>query len=159
MNEHSYIPEFDTPFSFVQRPNALPADLRPIWKVSVILLILLKCCRAGRSTLQRVHVLNWAIRNKESREDFKHVVQGKLEPGDVIVRYEPGLHRAIDFALGQKLLSRIGGDRVQLTATGRSYARKLTANDCLEVEKEFLDVLKMTVTEERIEQIVYMVGA
>ena len=111
----THIAEFDTAFNFVRRPTSLPPDLRPIWKISMLILMLHICCRGGRSSLQRLHVLNWAVRNHESREDFNHLIEGRLEPTDVVVRYEPGLQRAIDLSLGQKLVSRVGGDKIQLT--------------------------------------------
>lgn len=157
MNERNF-PEFDTTFSFVRRPSSLPPDLRPMWKISMLVLMLHICCRSGRSSLQRLHVLNWAVRNRESREDFTHLIEGRIDPTDVAVRFEPALQRAIDLAIGGRLIDRLGGDKIQLTNIGRKFAISLMADGCVAIEKEFFQAVRRNVTESRIEQLVNGVG-
>jgi hypothetical protein len=148
----------DSPFVFSPRPSAIPADQRPDWRVILILLTLYKCCRSNKSSFKRLHVLNWATRNEEARQNFFMLLDGKINPGDIIVRHEPGLNRAIDLALGERLLRIIKGNRVELTEHGLSVVQEIEkSHDCLKLEREFLDVVSRRLTEQKVQELVEMV--
>jgi len=146
-------------FTFRRRPATLPADLRPIWRVA-LLCVVLRTCRQNRSSLQRLHVLNWALRSAEGREEFKLVISGQISPTDVTVRYEPAFIQAIDFAIGNRVVSRVGGDKLELLEKGVALADTVLADpDLLGPEKAFLTAVKSRIAETRIQQIVYREGA
>lgn len=129
----------DVPFKFQTRPTSLPADLRPTWRLAVLALILEKCCKGGRASLRKLHVLNWAIRIKESRDAFLKLLGGAGDPDTAIVRFEPALNRAIDLARGERLVLRESGDRVQLTPLGVLFINEIEkSDDCLVEERNFL---------------------
>jgi len=133
---------FAVKFTFSRRPAPLPPDLRPMWRVSILLLIL-QHCRSHRSSLQR----------------FKDLLAGQLSPSDIIVRYEPALIQAIDFALGGILVRRVGGDKLELTEKGAKLAVKLMEDQwTLSPEKAFLQEVRPQIAENRIRQIVYRRG-
>lgn len=69
--------DFAAPFVFDEQPTTLPADLRPTWRVA-LLTVTLRTCRGGRSSLQRLHVLNWALRSAEGIDELRRVLQGML---------------------------------------------------------------------------------
>lgn len=140
--------ELDAPFTFQKRPVALPGDLRPDWRLAVLVLILRRCCRNGQSTLRRLHVLNWAIRSARGREAFLRRLSGENYPDEVLVRYEPALNRAIDLARGLGLVTRISGNRVRLTLAGSRLADDVDElKDVLVEEKMFLARIRGQVTE------------
>jgi len=69
-------------------------------------------------------------------------VNGALSPGSLIARVEPSLNRAVDFALGEGLLRRPSGDKIELTHTGIELADEIYARgDTLAVEKHFMNEL------------------
>lgn len=145
-------------FSFKARPIPIPVDLRPDWRLAIILLILYKCCRSSRGSLRKLHVLNWAIRTSEARSIFQQLVDGRISPVDVIVRYEPGLSRAIDLALGEGLVEKVDGDRIQLTQKGKKCAADIGGlSDCFEQEKIFLNNVGKAITEKRLQGLIDMV--
>lgn len=57
---------FDIPFSFYERPTPLQPQLRVVWGLATLVLILEICSRSQRSSTSRLHLLNWAVRNNEN---------------------------------------------------------------------------------------------
>lgn len=144
-----FIPELDVPVIFRERPIAVPGDLRPAWRISVIVLLLRKCCRQGRSSIRRLHVLSWAVRNPHVGNALVRAVGGQVPPDAVLVRIEPALNRAVDFTIGEGLVRRKGSDRVELTADGNEMADSILAdNTVLSREKHFAETIKLSVTED-----------
>jgi|ERR1019366_6745949 hypothetical protein len=142
--------ELNVLFDFVERPVPLGADMRPAWRI-VVLMLVLKKCWGNRASLRQLHVLNWAIRNPESREAFLQVMNGELPPDRATVRFEPSLQRALSLAAAEKLCERIG-DRIQLTAKGEQLVQKLMADSSILVdEKEFMEKIRGKVTQLRVD--------
>lgn len=142
------IPELDTQFVFNQRPESIPGDLRPLWRIGLVLLMLHMASWGKKSSFGRLHVLNWALRSDEGRDALLGILNGRLLPGTVVVRIEPSLNRAVDFAHGEGLLRRVGGDRVELTSTGEAEARRILQQDDLFAnEREYLKQVGKKLTE------------
>ena len=95
----------DVPFTFKRRPVPLPGDMRPVWRLHVLVLLLDQCW-GGKATHQQLHVLNWAIRTEETRAAFLQFVHGHRAPNQTIVRYDPSLNRAVDFAFAEGIAAR-----------------------------------------------------
>ena len=122
------IPELQTEFLFRRRPLALAADLRPSWRIALLVLILRTCCRGRKSSRTRLHVIGWGVRNNKSQQQLKAAVAGEVHPSILIVRFDPFLDRALDFAIGDSLIVHDGGKNVRLTATGSEFADELMAS-------------------------------
>jgi hypothetical protein len=141
-------------FRFSARPSALPPDLRPIWRMAVLVLLLQRCCKQGRSSLKKLHVLNWAIRHRASQQALLNVLEGRVRPDQAIVRFDPALNRLLDFAKGEGLIGQVAADRFQITAKGLRFANDIMADqDCLRQEKWFIDEIAGKITETRINEI------
>jgi hypothetical protein len=139
------------PFTFNLRPTAVPGHLRPTWRITTIVLILSRCHRAGL-TLKQLHVVNWALRDTESRETFLATLGGQA-PQRPIVRIEPSLGRALELTVTAKLIRRSGA-RFTLTEQGEALARTIEEDDQLfQVEKEFFDYLGRKLTGKTIESV------
>jgi hypothetical protein len=66
----------------------------------------------------------------------------------VLIRIEPSLARAIDFAVGTGVLERESKDRVKLTPEGRRFANEIMDDESiLSREKEWALALGQSVTE------------
>lgn len=149
-----FSPDFDRPFTFKRRPIPMPAEVRPPWKVAELLLILQLSSRGGKSTLKRLHLLNWAIRSPANRKAFGESRSATSPLLKFNVRFEPAFSRAIDLASGQKLIEWVGGDRVQLSASGTELAQKILEQpNTLEDERTFLLSIGKSVTEKEAEYV------
>jgi hypothetical protein len=145
------IPELRTEFLFRRRPVAIPADLRPAWRIGLIVLLMKNCCRGGRTSLSRLQVLSWGFRSAEGRTQLQAAVDGRLSPDALVVRFEPFLVQAIDFAVGEGLLKRNGGNKIELTEAGFRLAEELEIEgSAFEAERSFMAILRMKVSEDLV---------
>lgn len=153
MNE-LILPEFDTSFSFQRRPISLPGDLRPTWRIGLLAILLSQCCRQQRSSLTRLHVLSWAVRSKANHDDLLSLVNHALPPDALIVRFDPAVNRAIDLAIGEKLINRVDGSRIELSESGREFAEEIFADEQLYLaEKALASSLRHKVSEAVVDEI------
>jgi hypothetical protein len=141
-------PIIDRPFRFKRRPIAIAPDFRKDWKIALLLLILELCSRGGKSSLKRLHVINWAVRSARHQREFEETRREDSPLFAFKVRFEPAFSRAIEFAEAQKLIAWVEGDRVQITELGRTYARGITKSaGILGEETAFLKRVGKSVTE------------
>lgn len=148
------IPELDAEFIFRRRPVAVPGDLRPTWRIGLLVLLLSQCCRQQRSSLTRLHVLNWAVRSETNHEDLTALIEGRLPPDALIVRFDPAFNRAIDFAIGEGLVKRVDGSRIELTATGKDFAEEINKDSAVYVaEKKLAGAIRQRASEALVDNI------
>ena len=146
--------DIDQPFSFERRPTSVPAESRPPWKLAELLVMLQVSSRGGKSSLKRLHLLNWAVRSPANRQRFKESRRANLPLFRFTVRFEPAFSRAIDLATGEGLVQWIGGDRIQLSAEGTKVAEKIvTESGVLQEERDFFAELGKSVTEKEAEYV------
>ena len=147
--------KINTPIVFHSQPETIPGDLRPLWRISILILILHLTSRGARASLSKIHVLNWAVRSDENRDKLLTTIQGKLAPDIIFIRVDPALNRAIDLACGENLVKHIAGDRVQLTARGIKIANQLLEQDDLFLkEVDFLkEIGKTSLTESLVSRL------
>jgi hypothetical protein len=137
----------DVKFKFVPRPRDLPGDLRPNWRVPLLVLMLDMCSRGGKSSLYKLHLLNWAIRSEEQRGLLLDNLSGEPDYSQIRIQVEPSFIRAIQFAVAEKLVDRLDNSRVQITERGKQFAHDIQESDSLASEKEFLKKIGFKLTE------------
>jgi hypothetical protein len=71
--------------------------------------------RKAKASLDKIHILNWAVRDLERQRSLLGYVDGVIGPEDVIVRYEPGLDRALRLAAAEELVEVVRTNELQLT--------------------------------------------
>jgi hypothetical protein len=163
----------DVPFTFRQRPTPLPCDLRPAWRLHLLVLIVDRCW-GGKATLEQLHVLNWASRTEETRAAFLQFIRGRRAPNQIIVRYDPSLSRAAQLALAEGIVVRFERQltlamnsepsstpyRLALTEKGRRLVREIAGmKDCFIEEKRFFDAIRRKVTQTEVEALFNWSGA
>jgi hypothetical protein len=139
----------DRSFLFRDRPASAPSDLRPVWRVPVVTL-LVSSCRSKKATHEQLHVLNWATRSFASAERLAAFMAGDTEPERAIVRFEPALDRATALARGLGLLN--WDERYWvLNAAGQTLLEAVWADDELLVhEKSLLTSLPNPLTQAQV---------
>jgi hypothetical protein len=128
------MPELAVPITFQRRPISIPGDLRPHWQIGVVLLILWNS-RKTKASLQKIHIMNWAVRDPERQASLLGYMDGEVGPEDVVVRYEPGL------------VAVVKNNELQLTLEGSKVAQQIEAFECLQTEKQFLKEIGSRATE------------
>ena len=158
---------FDIPFTFHARPRPIACELRPVWRLHALALILNKC-HGGQANMEQLHVMNWATRTDETRRAFIEFLDGRRSPSQMIVRYDPSLNRTVHFAFAEELVTRrelqLSLDvirnttsppyRVSLSKKGRELVKEIQSmDDCFVELKQFLDTIPKKVTQKQIEML------
>ena len=144
----------------------MPGQFRTVRRVA-LLAILLRACHGSRATLPQLHVLNWAVRSRESRATFLSFIRGFIPPDQAIVRFDPTLPRAIQFAVAegivldrepqQQLALREGNlppaYRVRLTTKGSDLADEVAEAGLMADERFFLESIGEKVTQDMVKSL------
>jgi hypothetical protein len=149
------------------RNQPFPGQFRTVRRLA-LLTLLLQACRGEQASLPQLHVLNWAVRTPESRRAFLAVVRGEVPPDEAVVRFDPTLPRAIQFAVGEQIVqdrvtvqetlhvraeARVSEYRIKLTDKGRAIAAAVEDTDILVDERIFLETLNKKLTQAMIDDI------
>jgi hypothetical protein len=155
--QHNLCETLQHRFTFRLRPESVLGDLRPQWRISVILLMLLRCGRNESMSLKKALVINWAVLTKEARTTLLRMLTGSRQLSDIPVRFDPALNRALDFARAEGVLyveKKTTGSIIKLLPKGSAIAQRLyQAQDCLEVEKTFFNSLRGKLPEEKVREL------
>jgi hypothetical protein len=122
---------------FESSPSALPVDVRTIWRLPLLLLVV-AAVRGGRPTWQQLHVLNWAMRGRDARERLRRYLAEEIAPDSVIVRYEPALEDAIALCVGLGFATWHDGQRLILTEPGQEVVAAVNESDAFDEERGYL---------------------
>lgn len=153
------IPELEVPFVFRDRPVAVKGDLRPLWRMSIVVMLIRKCCRSNRTSYARLHVLNWALLSKPNRNALLSLMNKETDPSELLVRVEPFLNTAVNYAIGEELVRQEKGNRLVLTTKGVTVADTLyETEDVFKVEKDFISELGTKLTESLVKELFAQTG-
>ncbi len=151
MKDTDVLAILDVPFRFSERPSPVLPRHRMAWGMALVALMLSLCSRGQKASLQKLHVLNWAVRNEQNRSSFLAFLAASASPGAVLVRYEPSLNRAIDFAAGEGLVEILENAMIRLTSQGQTFATELmNQKELLSDEIAFFRLLRLQVTEKLV---------
>ncbi len=144
-------------FSFTVRSEPLPAELRPAWRIALLLLMLRRVGRSGAMSLKKAHLVCSGASSKASRERLLRLLNGNRHLEDVPLRIDPSLNRAIDYAIAERLIAahvRSETCVLELLPSGTKFVEALMSeSECLVEEKLFAESLRGNVPNERVEEI------
>ena len=107
--------------------------------------------------LKKSHLLCSGASSAESRELLVRMLNGDRHLDDIPLRIDPSLNRAIDYAIAEKLVAaevRSNTFVLKLLPKGIEIVRCLQNDaDCMVKEKEFADLLRGKVPNEKVEEI------
>jgi hypothetical protein len=139
-----------------ERGSPVTGDMRPLWRLASVVLALRACGRAGKMSLTKLYVINWAVRTAQSRMRFLEVVvNSNATPDDLLIRYDPTLMRAVNLAIGEQLIALESGTGLRLTERGAAFADELERDpEGFRVEREFFSQLRGKVYEKDIARLI-----
>src|SRR5262249_24047229 len=127
-----------------------------------LLTLILEACRGQQASLAQLHVPNWAVRTRESRHAFLAFMKGDVKPDEAVVRFDPTLARALQYAIEEQIVTDrgpiqealdskseapVGQYRITLADKGRAIADAVRADGVLVDERIFLAGLAKKVTQ------------
>jgi hypothetical protein len=137
---------------FIRRPIPVLSELRPLYKISQALLILELSCRAGRSSLLKIHLLNWALKTPERIRSLSIGAEhGQLQLP--IWGFDPAMAIALNLAFSESLIAPTTKG-FELTSSGKAYVRLILADDSvLKEEKAALRSVGKKITEDMVDAV------
>ena len=140
----------DKKMKFIQRPAPVFVAHRPIYKIGQILLILYLSSRWFKSSLTRLQLFNWLIKERVRKD--KVILSIKNNKLDVYAwGFDPALTIALRYAIAEKLIDE-DVDSFKLTNKGVEYCMRILEDETLfEEEKTFLQVVKKSITEKIVD--------
>ena len=141
-----------TKINFNRRPMPIYAEHRPLYKVAQILIALEVSSRGAKSSLLRLQLLNWAI-----KEEFRRLVIIKAaETGKLTIDVwgiDPALNAAIQFALAEKLITK-KVSHIIATTKGRDFVKEIIKGNEMEEEICFFQSIGKKISETMVSDVV-----
>jgi len=140
--------------TFSKKPISIPPEYRPSYTIGLIVLILKICCQGSKSSLLKLHLINWALKSNENKESLKKFVLSNYTESSKTWGIEPSLNRALNYSVHEGVCSIING-KYQLQEKGEVFYSKIVENtEYLNEEIDFLKFLgKRKITDNRIDSI------
>lgn len=135
--------------NFKRQPAPVLAEHRPMYKIGQVLMILYLASRGGKSSLVRLHLFNWALKNAGRSEALKAATKTKR----LCVTawgFDPALAIALRYAVAEELVKETSA-AYELTDRGRTLAKEIAkAPDLFAADKIVLNAVGKSITEEMV---------
>jgi hypothetical protein len=140
--------------TFSKKPISIPPEYRPSYTIGLIVLILKICCQSSKSSLLKLHLINWALKSDENKDSLKKFVLSNYTESSKTWGIEPSLNRALNYSVHEGVCSMIDG-KYQLEEKGELFYQKIIEDsEYLNEEIDFLNFLgKRKITDSRIDSI------
>ena len=135
---------------FTKRHSPMFPELRPAYKITQLLLVLKISSRSNKSSLERLHLFNWAFINQGNRLALMRWANGNRQDF-LFWNLDPNVNQALAFAKGEGLVE-FEKKRFFLTSKGHRFIEKVIESGLLGSEVEFLRGIKTRVSESIIQK-------
>lgn len=140
--------------TFVNRPIQVPYNYRIVYKICKIVLIIGKTCKRGGCSTLKLHILSNAVSSNEALKELRKFLENTSNRVSII-RFDPALTRAINYALAENIIDIQANGKIKLTDIGRKiYDQILYDENIMIMEKDTLNNISDRLTEAKIEEII-----
>ena len=134
--------------TFNRKPMPIYAEYRPLYKIAQIVFVLLLCSRGSKSSLIRLQLFNWALKDVARHQVLIEASSnGKLDIN--VWGMDPSLNSAIQFAIAEGIIER-NNNGVSLTEYGKKYTNSLLSDEGFEELTIVLSEIGKGITESMI---------
>lgn len=135
--------------TFKRKPMPIYAGFRPLFKICQILLILDLASRAKSSSLIRLHLFVWILKDDQRKEMLLNIVKEKLEI-PIVWGIEPSVNFALQFAIAEGFIIK-SGVSYKLSPIGMHFLKNSNAYDLFSDETIFLNKIGLKITEKMVD--------
>jgi hypothetical protein len=138
--------------TFNERPVSIPAELRPLWKISCILLVLKLNCIREKASLSKLQLFNWGMGSPITMKNlFIYSTSKSREFLPDVVPLDPSINRAVAFAVADGLVELDNTGKIKLSDKGNTLVNWILDDPTIfQDEKEMLTMIGKSVTEDTI---------
>lgn len=144
------IPENGLNFNY--RGTPVDPEIRTVWRVSLICIVLLNLCRGNKASVKKVQVLSSLLSSKRKMDLYLN----RSGNGFLNLRFDPFVDRAINIGIGYNVFELDAAKNIKLTALGLAYAGEIFLDsEVFSLEKEFVEKFnKNHFSDNRIDRLV-----
>ncbi len=138
--------------TFSPKPQPLPASLRPIYRIALIILVLKTNCHGNTASLLKLQFFNWLLKSSSLQE----LIEDRLTRQSVftleLIHLDPMVNLALKYAFADNLISVTNNSKYKLTEKGNGFADRILQDEqsVLDGEREFLVRIGKRVSEVRL---------
>ena len=136
---------------FTRRPMPVIPDHRPMYKIALLLLVLKECSVGGKSSLIRLHLFNWALKNKDRARQLMYSAEKKELTFD-IWGVDPTVNFAINHAVANGLMNKISTG-YQISLRGEEFLKTYEIKKSFELDNDFFNVVKKKISQKMVDQV------
>ncbi len=131
---------------FDERPDSIPYNYRISYRIAVICLIIRICSPSKGCPLVKLHILSAALDDDKLVLNIKRDL--KLNNNELVIRFDPAINRAIEYAVSEKIIIQQGNKTYKLSRDGRDFADEIIKDHNILVnEKKSLERIKQDLDE------------
>lgn len=140
--------------TFTDRPVSLYPSYRPMYKISLILMILHYNGYSGKSSLLKLHLFSWALKSNKNLNALKEFVTSNYKKSIDFFGIELTLNRALNLAYAQQLIGFEKGN-YYLLEKGQEFIKVIIEDKELFVfEKQVLSLVGKKISEKKIAKLI-----
>lgn len=133
------IPEKVNEIRVKNRPSAVPYNYRITYKIAQILLIINTSTGKRACSPISIHILSMALSSLEEQRKLKNYLR-ESDSSNFLIRFDPAVDRAINFAIAEKLLIKQKNGKIKLSKQGLEFIKDIKKNNDLFIfERNFLN--------------------
>lgn len=138
--------------SFERKPMPVFAEHRPMFKIAQILLILYLSSRGKKSSLIKLHLFSWTLKDEERKSKLLLSAEKNKVLFDVW-GVDPAVNISLQYALAEGLINR-DGPSYKLAEKGTTFIKEAINRGSLAEDVSFLNQVKTKITETMVGSIV-----
>lgn len=139
--------------SFNYRGSHIDAELRPLWRISLLVIILMRLCSGNKSNSKKIQALYSLVASEKKRR----IYSSRGTNNEYLnIRFDPLVDRAIDIGVGHGLFKLDDAKSIVLTEKGISFGKRIEDDDNVFIlEKDFMKQFKKSFfTDQRINSLI-----
>lgn len=136
---------------FSNRKMSISPELRPMYRISQIALILHISSTGEKASLLKLQLFNWCIQKEERYEEMFKLKNDDFFP---VISFDPFLNRALNYGVALKIFDfNTKTGKFILTEDGRELAENIVKENILMEEIKFLKSIKKSLSDTYIHKL------
>ena len=137
---------------FDPKPLPLPASLRPIYRIALIILVLKTNCRRNTASLLKLQFFNWGLKSLSLQEYIENERTNQSVFALELIHLDPMVNLALKYAFADNLISVMKNSKYKLTEKGIEFADQIINDEhtLLAEEREILQQIGQRVSEVKL---------
>jgi len=122
--------------TFNPKPQPLPASLRPVYRIALIIFVLKNNCRGNTASLLKLQFFNWILKSKFMQKFIDDNMTIKRVFTLDLIHLDPMVNLALKYAFAENLISVTKNSKYILTEKGYEFADLILQDEQLVLGKE-----------------------